>query len=275
LHEFVSRGLQIAAGAAERGLRALNPEARWLAQSEGLRELSHRPWPVPQRPWLMGQTWERLLFAHWRVEPDRLRTLVPDELPLDTHDGAAWVGLTPFAVTGLRLHGLPPSPLGSSFPELNLRTYVTVGGRPGIHFFSLDAGNRAAVRAARLSYRLPYRHARMTVHAHGERTRYASRRDDGSGAFRAEYGPCGSAFAASPGSLEHFLTERYCLYVVDRGRVLRADIHHPPWPLRPATADLAENRVALSQGVELPPHPPLLHYSRRQDVVVWSPTRID
>ena len=275
MHAFASRSLQSAAGAAERGLRALTPEARWLAQSAGLRELSHRPWPVPQRPWLMGQTWERLLFAHWRVEPQRLRALVPGELPLDTHGGAAWVSLTPFEVTGFRLHGLPPSPLGSSFPELNLRTYVTVGGRPGIYFFSLDAGNRAAVWAARLSYRLPYRHARMTVRAHGARTRYASRRDDGSGAFRAEYGPGGSAFAATPGSLEHFLTERYCLYVVDRGRVLRADIHHPPWPLRPATADFAENRLPLSQGVELPPHPPLLHYSHRQDVVVWIPTRID
>jgi uncharacterized protein YqjF (DUF2071 family) len=275
LHAFVSRGLQIAAGAAEHGLRALTPEAPWLAQSAGLRELSHRPWPVPQRPWLLGQTWERLLFAHWRVEPQRLRALVPGALPLDTHDGAAWVSLTPFEVTGFRLHGLPPAPLGASFPELNLRTYVTVGGRPGIYFFSLDAGKRAAVWAARLSYRLPYKHARMMVHTHGERTRYASRRDDGSAAFRAEYGPGGSAFAATRGSLEHFLTERYCLYVVDRGRVLRADIHHPPWPLRPATAELAGNGLALCQGVELPPDPPLLHYSRRQDVVIWSPTRID
>jgi uncharacterized protein len=275
LYVFVSRGLQIAAGAAERGLRTLTPNAHWLAQSAGLRQLSHRPWPVPRRPWLMGQTWERLLFAHWRVAPEQLRALLPGELPLDTHDGAAWVSVTPFEVSGLRLQGLPPSPLGSSFPELNLRTYVTVGGRPGIYFLSLDAGNRAAVRAARLSYRLPYRHARMKVDAHAGRTHYASRRDDGTGAFRAEYGPGGSAFTAAPGTLEHFLTERYCLYVVDRGRVLRADIHHPPWPLRPASAHFAENALALSEGIELPPDPPLLHYAQRQDVVVWSPTRLE
>jgi uncharacterized protein YqjF (DUF2071 family) len=273
LRALVSRGLQAAAGGAEQGLRAAVPKARWLAQSDGLRELGHRPWPLPRRPWLMGQTWERVLFAHWRVEPQRLSELLPRELPLDTHGGAAWVSLTPFEVTGFRLQGLPPAPLGSRFPEMNLRTYVTVGGRPGIYFFSLDAGSRAAVWAARLTYRLPYKHAKMAVHADGRSTRYASLRDDGTAAFRADYGPSGSVFTATHGSLEHFLTERYCLYVIDRGQVLRGDIHHPPWPLQPATARFAENAVAPCEGVEPPSQPPLLHYSQRQDVVAWSLTR--
>lgn len=264
------RGLEAAAGLAERALRALAPVAPWRRQSDGLREVGHRPWPVPQRPWLIGQTWERLLFAHWRVEPDRLHALLPRELSLDTHEGAAWVGLAPFEVTGFRLQGTPPPPRVSRFPEMNLRTYVTVDGRPGIHFFSLDAGSRAAVLAARLTYRLPYVHARMAVHARGPRTEYVSRRDDGSGAFRAEYRPTGAVFTAAPGTLEYFLAERYCLYVVAGGRVLRGDIHHPPWSLQPATASFAENAVAAADGLELPSEPPLLHYSHRQDMVAWS-----
>jgi uncharacterized protein YqjF (DUF2071 family) len=219
----------------------------------------------------MGQTWQRLLFAHWRVDPERLRSLMRSELALDTYGGAAWVGLTPFALTGLRLRGTPPLGSASRFPEMNLRTYVSVDERPGIYFFSLDAASRAAVTAARLTYRLPYVHARMAVRAHGDTVQYVSRRDDGSAAFAGEYGPRGPAFVARPGTLEHFLTERYCLYVVGNGgRIFRGEIHHPPWRLQPATAALRRNTVAAAAAIELPDEPPLLHYCGRQDMVAWA-----
>lgn len=219
----------------------------------------------------MGQTWQRLLFAHWRVDRERLGSLIPPELALDTYGDAAWVGLTPFALTGLRLRGTPPLASASRFPEMNLRTYVSVDERPGIHFFSLDAASRAAVKAARLTYRLPYVHARMAVRADGDKVEYVSRRDDGSAAFAGEYEPRGPAFVARPGTLEHFLTERYCLYVVDeRGRILRGEIHHPPWSLQPATAALRRNTVAAAAGIELPDEPPLLHYCSRQDMLAWA-----
>src|SRR3954453_16381426 len=135
-------------------------------QSAALREVEHRPWPLPAAPWAMGQTWEHLLFAHWRVDPEELRRLLPEGLELDTHDGEAWLGITPFRLTGLRLRGTLPLPRLSAFHELNVRTYVVADGKPGIWFFSLDADHRLAVLGARRLYRLPYHRARMSALVH-------------------------------------------------------------------------------------------------------------
>jgi uncharacterized protein len=242
-------------------------------QRQGLAETAHRPWPLPARAWLMGQTWYDLLFAHWAVRPEALRPLVPEPLELDLRDGEAWLGVTPFVVAGLRVRGTPPLPWLSRFPELNVRTYVDYGGRPGVYFFSLDAARRAAVAAARRAYRLPYFHAKMSARHQGETVRYASKRIDSSGPpaeLRARYGPTGPRLPVDDGSLERWLAERYCLYVVDeRGRALRADIHHPPWPLQPAAATIELNTMTRSLGVELDADP-LLHYSGRQDTVIWT-----
>jgi uncharacterized protein YqjF (DUF2071 family) len=220
----------------------------------------------------MVQRWERLLFAHWRVPVQELRRVVPDALPLDEHDGSAWLGVTPFVVASLRPRGLPRPPFAGRFPELNVRTYTTVDGRPGIVFLSLDAGSRLAVAGARLAYRLPYFHARMRVACSAERVEYSSRR--GAAALRVRYGPAGAAFEAAPGTLEHFLTERYCLFTVDeRGRVRRTDIRHAPWRLQPAFAVLEENTKAAAHGLVLARRSPLLHFAARQDVAVWPPRR--
>jgi uncharacterized protein YqjF (DUF2071 family) len=154
-------------------------------QRRTLDELGHRPWPLPDGPWVQGQTWCDLLFAHWRVPADRLRRVMPPALPLHLYDdGSAWLGITPFVVKGLRLRGTPPLPWVSHFPELNVRTYVEIDGRPGIYFFSLDAGRRAAVIAARRLYRLPYFHARMRADRVGARRDYECERIDSS-AWRA------------------------------------------------------------------------------------------
>jgi uncharacterized protein len=230
------------------------------AQARSLREAEHRPYPLPVRPWTMGQTWQNLLFAHWRVPHDALRPHVPARLEVEEHDGSAWVGLTPFRVTGLRLRGAPPLPLLSSFLELNCRTYVRAGERPGIWFFSLDASSRAAVAAARRTYRLPYRHAR--IDATGDSFRAAA---DAGRSFRARYHGVGMPAAAERGTLEHFLVERYCLYAGEGD--VRAEIHHAPWALQPAEADVEQQDIA---PVELEGEP-ICHYARRQDVVVWSP----
>ena len=127
-----------------------------LRQPHALRERDHRPWPLPGRPWIMGQTWEDLLFAHWRVEEATLRAVVPPQIPIDGFDGSAWIGVTPFRVTGLRARLSLPLPGTARFPEVNVRTYATIDGRPGIYFFSLDTPNRLAVATARRVYRLPY-----------------------------------------------------------------------------------------------------------------------
>jgi uncharacterized protein len=238
-------------------------------QRRALVERDHRPWSLPQRPWLMGQTWLALLFAHWPVHPNEVDRLLPGPLRADVYEGWAWLGITPFVVTGLRLRGVPPVPWLSRFPELNVRTYVEVAGKPGIYFFSLDAARRAAVFAARRAYRLPYFHARMRAVQRGNQMLYESTRMDPSGPaarFRGHYGPSGTL---SDDPLARWLAERYCLYVVNgHGHVLRGEIHHPPWPLQPADADVTAAAMAAPLGLELKAQP-LLHYSARQDVLLW------
>src|SRR5918998_2507341 len=138
-----------AGGIAETGLSALGTVWSPVSQGRVVAETAHRPWPLPDGPWLMAQTWGDLLFAHWPVPVEALRPLVPRPLPVDTFDGTAWLGVTPFEVSGLRLRGTVPAPRLSRFAELNVRTYTSHGGKPGIWFFSLDAASAVAVAAAR------------------------------------------------------------------------------------------------------------------------------
>jgi uncharacterized protein len=247
---------------------ALTAPAR---QSASLDETAHRPWPLPERSWVMGQTWKDLLFAHWRTSADDVRALLPVGLELDLFEGEAWIGVTPFAVTGLRVRGLPPLPFVSSFLELNTRTYVTAGGKPGIWFFSLDASSELAVEAARRGYKLPYYRAEMRAEWRDGRLSYESRRRDPRGApaaFVSRYRPIGDELDADPRLLAHFLTERYCLYSTDEGRLKRAEIHHSPWALQPAEAAIDENTMP-PLGIGLLDDDPLLHFAARQDVVIW------
>lgn len=241
-------------------------------QASVLEEVDHRPWPAPTRPWVQAQTWDDLLFAHWRVPEQQLRAAIPSQLRLDTFDGSAWLSVTPFRITGMRVRGLPPVPFVSSFLELNVRTYVTYEDRPGIWFFSLDASSSLAVEAARRTYHLPYFRARMSARREGEWLSYRSARSEGEArpfVWEGRYRPGGEAIQAAPGSLEYFLTERYCLYTIDGDdRLARAEIHHPPWPLQPAEAEIELNTMAPT-AVELPDDDPLLHFAARQDVVIW------
>ena len=235
-------------------------------QASSLQETEHRPWELPSSPWVMGQTWDDLLFAHWRVDVETLRAHVPEPLVVEEHDGSAWLGVTPFVVTGLRARGTFPLPLVSSFRELNVRTYVTYEDKPGIWFFSLDASSAVAVAAARRLYRLPYFNARITIERRGRRIVYECVRDEGK-AFSGSYRGRGAPRSAEAGTLEDFLTERYCLYAHDGRTVYRADIHHRPWPLEEAEGSIDLNTMP-PEGIEISGEP-LLHFSRRQDVVIW------
>lgn len=219
----------------------------------------------------MAQIWSNLLFAHWPLAPERLRALLPARLPPDTFNGQAWIGLVPFTMSGVRPRLVPPLPWLSTFPELNVRTYATLNGRPGVYFFSLDAGNPVAAALGRSLFRLPYHHASMRSHLRSGAVHYCSRRmSDPAVAFRARYRPTGPIFQAEPGSLTHWLTARYCLYSVGRqGQLLRAEIDHSPWPLQPATAEIGVNRMTAATGLALPPLPPLLFFAHRLQVRVW------
>lgn len=238
-----------------------------------LAQVSHRPWPLPRGPWIMTQSWHDLLFAHWPVAVDHLRELVPPRLEIDRFGREAWLGVIPFHMTNVAPRGVPALPWISAFPELNVRTYVRVGAQPGIYFFSLDASNPVAVTIARTLFRLPYYTAAMDVGIDGGAVRYRSHRtarDAPAAAFTARYAPIGDAFSARPGSLEYFLTERYCLYTVDeRFTLRRLEIHHPPWLLRRAEAEIEVNTMASAAGVRLPSMAPLLHFAGRQDMVAW------
>jgi uncharacterized protein YqjF (DUF2071 family) len=201
---------------------------------------------------------------------------VPAAFELDLFEGEAWIGVVPFHMTNVAPRGLPSLPYLSRFAELNVRTYVRAAGRPGVYFFSLDASRAIAVTAARVLFNLPYHVATMTVEADRAIVTYRSqRRSDRTAQFSATYEPDGPSFTARPGSLEYFLTERYCLYNLTRaGSPYRLDIHHPPWPLQLATAALERNTMPEVNGVRCCDSRPLLHFVKRQDMVMWPPVRV-
>lgn len=256
---------------------------RW---SEALGEVEHRPYPAPAGRWTMHMSWQQLLFAHWPFSPHTMRERItaacggwPAALELDTYEGQAWLSIVPFrmARTGLRLW---PTALGPhTFLELNVRTYVTAGGKPGVFFFSLDAASPLAVAVARRAYHLPYFRARMSCTAepdgalayHSVRTHRAAPPAE----LRARYQPTGPPALAQAGSLEHWLTERYCLYAVDRKlRCTRTEVHHVQWPLRPVQATFHENQLASCHDFTLPDSPPLTQYVDNLDVIAWPPERV-
>lgn len=225
----------------------------------------------------MTMSWEKLLFAHYRVDADALQARLPAGLELDTFEGQAWLGVVPFDMRRVGPPGLNWLPWLSHFPELNVRTYVCGGDRPGVFFFSLDAANWAAVLGARAAFHLPYFWAAIQWRQDGDRITYQSRRRAGPpGVFDGTYAPTGPTFRAEPGSLEAFLTERYCLYTVDRrGNVLRGHVHHAPWPLQRAEAEV--DAASLLAGLELDVEPgePHLLYADRIDVVAWLNERVE
>lgn len=252
--------------------------------------LEHRPWPIPARPWVMHQTWHDLLFAHWRLDPREVRALIAPGLELDLWEGRAWIGIVPFGMRGVRPRFLPGVPGHRAFPELNVRTYVTRDGKPGVHFLSLDAASSLAVHAARALYHLPYHEARMRLDfAPGEPCPepspwvcFASARAHDMATFRARYRPCGPVERAPAGSLAAWLTERYCMYTAgsapERARrsahLWRGEVHHLPWPLQPAEAAIEANSMAAVHGIRLPDEPPLLHFARELRVAVWAIERL-
>jgi len=241
-------------------------------------EATHRQYPPPQSPWVLKMEWDDLLFEHWRVPPELLRPLIPAGLALDTFDGHAWIAVVPFLMTGVRPRAVPPLPWLSEFPELNVRTYVTHGGKPGVWFFSLDADQPLAVEGARRLYHLNYQWAEMSCTRAGDAVAYRSQRraaPEGEAAYRANYWPLDGAVPTPKGSLGDFLVNRYCLYAADDdGNLHRGEIDHAPWPLQEAAAEVALDTMTQPLGFALPEHEPLRWFSRHQEVVAWAPERI-
>ncbi len=244
-----------------------------------LSQLAHRPWPIPASAWTWRQNWYDLLFAHWPIPASEVRRLVPEELTVQEFNGTSWVGVVPFRMTGVMRRPFPDLPWVSAFPELNLRFYVERDGMPGVWFASLDATNALAVWSARRFFHLPYHHARIDFQPDaataGFRFRSTRARGEPPVTFEAAYHPISDPFLAEKGSLEAFLTERYCLYSRSpTGRLYRAHVHHVPWPLQLAHATIDAAQLVRPHGLTLDGPPALTHFSRGVDVVVWSLERL-
>ncbi len=239
---------------------------------------SHKPRPLPAGRWAMTQRWNDLLFAHWPIAAARIEALLPEWLEADTFQGSAWLGAVPFWLDRIKIRGVPAIPGLRRFPDLNLRTYVRdrMTRTPGFYCFSVDSSNLLAVAAAHMMYHLPYCLAEMRMEPRSERefAFYSRRRfSQRPVIFKARYrglGPTRKTAEMRPGTLEYFFTERPCVFSADRaGRPIRANLHHVPWPLEEAEAEIERNDLAAAVGLELPDQEPVLHYSRRLAVYVW------
>jgi len=229
---------------------------------------------VPSRDWRLRQVWHDLLFLHWPVPVALLRPRIPTALSVDEFDGRAWVAVTPFWMSNIGFRYWPGIPLATHFAELNVRTYVRLGDRPGVWFFSLDAASSLGVLGARWLYGLPYYRARIRHAADGDAITYSCARGT-TARFEARYAPSGPVALTAPGSLEHWLTERYCLYAqANGGPVYRAEIHHEPWPLQPASATIQRNQMFQAAELAVGGSPALQHFSRRLEVIVWGRERV-
>jgi len=206
--------------------------------------------------------------VHWPVDPARLARLLPPKVEPDVRDGNAWVAFVAFVMVGTRATGPPWWPVLAPIPELNLRTYVRVGGVPAIWFLSLDAASPVFAAIGRALYGLRYRVATMSADEAAGWTRFRSVGPGGS--FSADYAPTGSVAQPAPGSLEHFLVERYRLFAERRGRLVTAEVAHEPWPLQQAAAEIELQGMA-PPGVDLGGEP-LLHFSRAVTAVISVPS---
>ena len=232
---------------------------------------SHRPWALPNLPWTMKQIWSDLLFAHYPIKFEVLRKLVPEALHLDSYNGMCWIGVVPFRMSGIRLRGLPSIPGTDQFPELNVRTYVTLDGKPGVYFFSLDAANWLAVKGAKTLYHIPYWHADMEIKNSGTNIEFKSKRlQDNEVELACSYRPISEPFQASKGSFEEWMVERYCFYTLNSSGVpLRCDILHEPWRLQEAEAEFSYNSILSKQGIDVAIDSPIVHFAKKIEVRAW------
>jgi uncharacterized protein len=240
-----------------------------IVGSHMLDQTAHRPWPIPETPWVLFMRWHDLLFAHWPVSIDLIRPLIPDVLEIDIFDGFCWIGVVPFCMSGVRPRYVP---IPLTFPELNVRTYVKMKGRSGVWFFSLDAASWLSVRAARC-LGLPYYDAQMTVQWDGDVVEYESMRNHKNAPpaeFCAKYRPTSPVYYSAPGTLDYWLTERYALYgALKPDRIVYGEIHHLPWALQRAEVELRRNTMTEALGLHLRDTKPICHFARYQEVVAW------
>ncbi len=265
----------------------LEPEfqTQFVTAGSLLYSVEHRPWLPPDAHWLFSQSWNDLLFAHFAIDPPALRRLVPEALTLDLYDGAAWLTVSPCCASHVRPSGVPPLPGLSFFPQVNLRTYVSMQGKPGLFYFSVDAANLSAVWFARIFFRMPYWHAAIqisgaTIHARNpaEQTiHFRSSRLHGPAViggtvkFDVTYSPVGEGGRARRSSLDEFLTERYCVYSWNRKAVTAPKSIICRGDCNGHSVEIRANSLAEPLGLAMPKEPNLCHFSRSHKMLAWAP----
>lgn len=219
------------------------------------------------------QRWRKLLFLHWRVPIEEVRASLPAGVEPDLWEGEALVGVVPFTMRDVSPWWSPSVPPISNFHELNLRTYVVKDGVPGVWFYSLDAANALAVVVARSGWKLPYHKAKMELLEDEDEIRYRSERswpEPKPAVFRGRYRLGEARGTAAPGTLDHFLVERYVLFTHDGQRWLSGRVHHEPYPLRDVELIECEQSIIEAQGLVPDEGPHLVHYSDGVDVDVYA-----
>lgn len=239
-----------------------------------LHETSHRPWPLPGRGWVWRQSWLDLAFIHYRVDAGQIRRILPSGLEIQEFEGSAWVGLVPFRMAGVTRRPFPGLPCFSSFPELNLRTYVVLDGKPGVWFFSLDADSWPMVFGGRSFYGVPYHHSRITQRLRAGWFEYSCERRDGTASFRGRFRPVGEPTRPKPGSFENWAAERYCLYSSTRDGMARTEVHHRPWPIQQAEVEIEHSTILSAAGIMPSDTQPRCHFSTGVDVLSFPLEKI-
>lgn len=238
----------------------------------------HRPYVLPSRPWIMRQVWQNFIFVHWPVSMESIRALVPSCLEIDTFDRQAWIGIYTFRTQGLYLRGFPSLSLFSPFYGINLRTYVTYKGKPGVYFIHLNSTHWTALRIARAWYRLNYFHAKIRFSNDGEYLVYdgiIQSHKGTSSTYHIRFSPESMVYYPQREKLDYFLTERYCLYSVDsKDHLYCAEIHHSPWPLQKANAEILNNSLTKFYNLQLTNQKPVFHFSKGVDVLIWNINRL-
>lgn len=239
-----------------------------------MNEVVHSSWSLPSKYWIMQQNWRNLLFLHWPIPPEKLRPHIPSSLQIDTFNGSAWLGVILFVLEGIYPRGISFFSLTPKFPEINVRTYVKYDGKPGIYFLSIDVANWASLKIAKRWYRLPYHSAQISIRKEGKTFHCHSIRKGNANTpilFEGKYVPVSEVFFPKEGTLEHWLTERYCLYSSNNGvNIYCGEIHHQPWPLQKAKIEIVRNTLFTPFHFDLSEVKPIAHYSTGVDSLMWN-----
>ncbi|MCP3763582.1 DUF2071 domain-containing protein [Domibacillus sp. A3M-37] len=236
------------------------------------KETNQRPFPLPASPWVMKQRWDYMLFLHWPVSANLLASHIPAAFSLDLFQGRSWISIVPFWARNTRLHGLPPFPFYHSYLELNIRTYITYNGVPGIYFFSLGADKWPVVIGAGAASFLPYYHAQMNMYVHNKTVHFQSNRIQSGNRperFQASYSPSSSIFLPKEGTLDWWLLERYCFWVQKGSHVFRGDIHHNRWRVTEAACVIYDQTAPSFLPHHVFSEKPLAHFSHQKNVFTW------